>query len=94
VPEHQVSLFVHSQYPNTQTPCGDPHAFVQPPQLFGSLIVSTQIPAQAVSFGAHAGMHCPPTHLRYESQTFPHVPQFALSLLVSAQYATPPSGLQ
>src|SRR6185312_3121348 len=35
----------------------------------------------------------PPMHLAPSPQTFPHVPQFALSVCVLAQYAGPPSGV-
>jgi hypothetical protein len=71
------------------------HAFPQPPQLPLSEPVFTHaMPASVghcVSPGAQA--HVPAVHTWPASQTLPHMPQFALSVLVFAQYGTPPSGV-
>ncbi len=59
----------------------------QLPQLFGSLVVWTHVPAspepQKCSMPAH--MHVPPWHGAPPGHTVPHPPQFFLSLIGSMQ---------
>jgi hypothetical protein len=56
------------------------HALPQPPQLAGSLEVSTQLAPHIVSPEEHA--HAPATHVPLP-QEVPQVPQFEASALVS-----------
>jgi hypothetical protein len=51
-----------------------------PPQLMGSDLVSTHVPAQLVSVPQ---LHAPPVQLSPAGQTLPQVPQFFASVLTS-----------
>jgi hypothetical protein len=54
------------------------HTVPQPPQLEGSVVVSTQAPLQYVLPGAQP--HTPCWQLRPPAQMLPHWPQLALSV--------------
>ena len=67
-----------------------PHDTPQAPQLFGSLVVSVQVPLQLVPPLAHGppGTHAPAWHVVPLPQTTPQAPQLLLSPDVSVH--TPP----
>jgi hypothetical protein len=65
------------QVPKAQT-CIAPHLLPQPPQLFGSCCVRTQVPLQLVVPMEH--WQPPFTQLPKPPHVVPHVPQFELSL--------------
>ena len=68
------------QVPLQQTlPCAQD--MPQPPQLFGSLLVSTHWPLQRLNGGAHT--HRPFWHASLAAHQCPQVPQLLRSLLVS-----------
>ena len=50
--------------------------------------------SQNVWLTPHVVWQLPPEQTRFLPQTWPHVPQFALSLCVVAQYGAPPSAPQ
>jgi len=78
VPLHDDAPTLHRQAPATQVPA--PHDFPQLPQLFASLIVSTQTPLQAVSW-MFVQPHLPLTHVAPCAQTLLHEPQFFESVV-------------
>jgi hypothetical protein len=55
----------------------------QPPQFFGSKLVSVQVPLQSVSGATHTQL--PSVHSREEPQVVPHAPQLPLSVFSSTQ---------
>ncbi len=85
--------FEHSGFCNV-------HELPHPPQLALSFFVSAQYaPASAPPSAAHnvcddvqLDAHLPPAHTSSVPHALPHVPQFALSVCVLAQYGEPPSG--
>lgn len=70
------------QLPWEQTSPGG-HALPHPPQLFGSLCVSTQLPLHLAPPLAH--WHAPPWHVVPALQTVSHPPQLELSDVSSTQ---------
>jgi hypothetical protein len=62
---------------------------LQPLQLFGSLLVSTQPSAHSMYGDTHAESHTPSTQVGVALgggiQTIPHMPQFAVLVSVSTQ---------
>lgn len=69
------------------------HGMPQPPQLFGSVLVSTHLSVQQVSEIGHgmvhpvAGWHLLATHVSVAAQAMPQPPQLVGSLVVSVQPA-------
>jgi hypothetical protein len=55
---------------------------LQPPQLFGSLVVSVQVPLHATWPAGHDDVQVPFTHVWPEAHAFPQVPQLFASVLV------------
>jgi len=93
---HQV---VPAEHVTTQAPplqsCPAGHVFPQNPQLKRSLVVSVQVAAVAGPPSAppphivrpvpQVSWQTPPVHTRPRAHTWPHIPQFALSVSVSTQ---------
>jgi hypothetical protein len=61
------------------------------PQCAALVLGSTQVPPQLTIPTWQATTQVPPTQVVPVPQTFPHEPQFALSVAVFAQYSAPPA---
>jgi len=84
-----VQLVVHWPFLHVIPPAhawADPH----PPQLFGSLVKSAHAPLHRLKPASQVNVHAPFTHAACAFATLvehdsPHVPQLAVSVLVSTQ---------
>jgi hypothetical protein len=79
------------QTPPLQLPL---HGLLQPPQWLRFVLVSTHWFPHCVRFCAHCTAHPPFEQTWPCGHTLPQLPQFALSVLMFAQYGCPPSGWQ
>jgi hypothetical protein len=61
------------------------HVVPQPPQLAGSLVVSTHALLQVVRVPVQPEAHCPRSHTWLAPQAVPQAPQLCGSLRVSTQ---------
>ncbi len=84
VPDPSSSFQCPSSPLSIAAPVGIPQAMLQPPQLFGSVVVSTQVPLQSVpdvQVQAPATQVSPPAVL----QACPQLPQLLTSVAVAVQ---------